>query len=95
LNLNYEAEKGNRCLGAQISMALTGVLADTTDEQQSLKHKTLLINCTKDEIAVPALQTFAAKPFIPELEVRELNTAHWAHLEAPDAVSAAIENFFG
>ena len=93
-NLNYDAEKGNCCLGAQISMDLTDSLTDTTEEQKSLKQQTLLINCTQDAVGVPVLQTLGMKPFVPRLEIQELNTAHWAQIEAPEAVNAALEKFF-
>ena len=70
-------------------------LTETPEAQKSLKHPTLLINCGKDTVGVPVLQTLGTKPFVPDLTIQELNTAHWAQLEAPDTVSTALEQFFG
>jgi pimeloyl-ACP methyl ester carboxylesterase len=97
-NLNYEAEKGTTslCQGFQPSRQyLADLRIDLLEEKKHLTQPTLFISAAKDYIALPAMQLSAMEPWISKLTVEDLDTAHWAQLEAADRVNELLQRFFG
>ncbi|KAH8812812.1 Alpha/Beta hydrolase protein, partial [Xylogone sp. PMI_703] len=67
---------------------------DLDSEKKFLPQSTLFLSCSKDLIALPHLQISAMEEWVPKLRTEEMNTAHWAMLEAPQRVNEALEKFF-
>lgn len=55
---------------------------------------TLFIACAKDYVAVPRLQEEGMKPWVRDLRVKEMDSAHWVQLQRREEVNRALQNFF-
>ncbi|KIW17537.1 hypothetical protein PV08_04731 [Exophiala spinifera] len=67
---------------------------DLAEEAKYLHQPTIYITCANDYIAVPRAQLPQMTPWVPNLEVKELDTGHWAFLQRPEVVNEALEAFF-
>ena len=54
----------------------------------------LFIACAKDYVAVPRLQVEGFGPWVRDLRVRELDSAHFVQLERFEEVNCLLEEFF-
>ncbi|KAF5964358.1 epoxide hydrolase [Fusarium bulbicola] len=66
---------------------------DIAEENKYLYHPTLYLTSAKDYIAVPRSMLPRMKPWVPDLEVQEIDSGHWAFLHYPEVVNKALESF--
>ena len=67
--------------------------ASLTPEQQHIQSPTLLVTSRFDYVGVPAVQEQRTRPWVKNLQVKELATAHWVQLEKPDEVNKILKDF--
>ncbi|KAF5725031.1 alpha beta-hydrolase [Fusarium mundagurra] len=67
---------------------------DIIEERKCLRHPTLYLTSGKDYLAVPRLQLPQMKPWVPNLEVQEIDSGHWVFLHRPAVVNETLEVFF-
>ena len=54
----------------------------------------LFIACKKDYVAVPTLQEKGMRPWVKDMRVKELDSAHWVQLQRREEVNRALQEFF-
>ena len=64
------------------------------EARRHVTKPTLMLLCEKDYVAVPELQLAAAKPYIDDLRLKILDSAHWVQLQKRDEVNRYLEEFF-
>ena len=72
-------------------------LADDAGIPSQNHHVTkpaLFIACAKDYVAVPKLQEEGMRPWVGDLRVKELDSAHWVQLQRREEVNHALQEFF-
>lgn len=72
-------------------------LADDAAIPPQNRHITkpaLFIACAKDYVAVPRLQEEGMRPWVADLRVKELDSAHWVQLQRREEVNRALQKFF-
>ncbi|KAF5544636.1 carboxylesterase [Fusarium mexicanum] len=57
---------------------------DIAEENKYLHYPTLYLTSAKDYIAVPRSMLPRMKPWVPDLEVQEIDSGHWAFLHYPE-----------
>ncbi|RBA18227.1 hypothetical protein FPRO05_10522 [Fusarium proliferatum] len=67
---------------------------DIAEESKYLHHPTLYLTSARDYLAVPRLQIPQMEPWVPNLEVQEIDSGHWVFLHRPALVNEALEVFF-
>ncbi|KAL2401658.1 hypothetical protein ABEF93_007727 [Exophiala dermatitidis] len=63
-------------------------------EGYQLRKPLLMLLASNDPIAIPGAQLDMTRQYAPDLTVKELPTRHWVMLEAKDAVSKELRDFF-
>ncbi|KAL8906814.1 MAG: hypothetical protein Q9207_001802 [Kuettlingeria erythrocarpa] len=53
----------------------------------------LLVTCTDDYVAVPAMQEGQMREFADRMEVREVQAGHWVQLEKAEEVNGILKGF--
>ena len=78
---------------AQIANLNTPDEDKISDEAKHIHQQTLLITCTHDAIAVPAIQEQGMRPFVKDLVIREFSSGHWVQAEKAAELNACLELF--
>lgn len=63
-------------------------------ERYHIDKPTLLVVCTKDPVAIPAIQIEGTKPYVKELEIESLESGHWVQLAKANEVNEMLKGFF-
>ncbi|KAL8641250.1 MAG: hypothetical protein Q9228_001921 [Teloschistes exilis] len=63
-------------------------------ERYHIDKPTLMVVCTKDPVAIPAIQTEGMKPYVKQLEVESLDCGHWVQLVKVNEVNEILKGFF-
>lgn len=64
-------------------------------ERRRIEKPTLLVTCTDDYVAVPALQEGQMREFaVGGMEVKQVEAGHWVQLEKAEEVNAVLKDFF-
>ena len=77
-------------------LANVNVADDATipEENYHVKKPTLFIACAKDYVAVPQMQEAGMKPWVKDLRIVLIDSAHFVQLERREEVNRALEDFF-
>lgn len=78
---------------AQIANLNTPDEASLAKERLYIQAPTLLVTCTLDYVGVPAVQEQNTRPWVENLQVKELATGHWVQLEKPDELNKVLKDF--
>ena len=78
---------------AQIANLNTPDEASLPPEKIHIHGPTLLVTCTFDYVGVPVIQEQNTRPWVPNLQVKELATGHWVQLEKPDEFNKILKDF--
>lgn len=68
--------------------------ASIPNERAYVEQPTLLVTCSGDPVAPPGFIEGGTRPFVRNLEVKQVDTGHWLLLEKPDEVNAILKDFF-
>lgn len=68
--------------------------AAVPEERKFIEQPTLLVTCSKDVIALPAMMEGMTRKWAKDLRVENLDTGHWVYLEKPDEVNTILKRFF-
>lgn len=79
---------------AQVANLNTQDESTILPENLNVQQRSLLITCSKDYIAVPAMQEEVMRPYVKNLKVETVETGHWLQLEKPGEVNAILQSFF-
>jgi soluble epoxide hydrolase/lipid-phosphate phosphatase len=63
------------------------------EAKHHLQQPTLLVTCSKDYIAVPAMQEMTMKPCVENLTVKEIDAGHRVQAEKPEELNKTLETF--
>ena len=63
-------------------------------ESSFIEQPTLLVTCSKDPVGAPEMAEAGTRPFIKDLQVKQVGTGHWLQLEKPNEVNEILKNFF-
>ena len=63
-------------------------------EKSFIEQPTLLVTCSKDPVGHPDLAEAGTRPFVKNLQVKQVDTGHWLQLEKPDEVNQILKDFF-
>lgn len=63
-------------------------------ERSSIEQPTLLVTCSKDPVGNPDMAEAGTRPFVKNLQVKQIDTGHWLQLENPDEVNQILKKFF-
>ncbi|KAL9128269.1 MAG: hypothetical protein Q9217_003031 [Psora testacea] len=77
----------------QISNLNAGDDRGIPEEKRHINQPTLMIAAKLDYICVPAIQVGGMQPFVKDLKVVEVESAHWNQLERPLETNRALEEF--
>lgn len=62
-------------------------------ENHRITKPALFIACKKDFVAVPRLQVEGMRPWVEDLRVKELDSAHWVQLQRREEVNRTLQGF--
>ena len=79
---------------AQIRLFNDADEASLPAERSFIEEPTLLVTCSKDPVGAPAVAEAATRPFVKNLQVKQIDTGHWLQLEKPDEVNQMLKDFF-
>ena len=65
------------------------------EAKHHLQQPTLLVTCSKDYIAVPAMQEMAMKPCVKNLMIKQIDSGHWVQAEKSEELNKILEAFIG
>ncbi|KAL8927452.1 MAG: hypothetical protein Q9208_002257 [Pyrenodesmia sp. 3 TL-2023] len=63
------------------------------EQRRRIEKPTLLVTCTDDCVAVPAMQEGQMREFVLGMEVRTVKAGHWVQLEKAEEVNAILKDF--
>ncbi|KAL8793176.1 MAG: hypothetical protein Q9195_004206 [Heterodermia aff. obscurata] len=68
--------------------------ASIPEEKSLIGQPTLLVTCSKDPVGVAGIAEARTRPFVKNLQVKQVDTGHWLQLEKPDEVNQILKDFF-
>lgn len=95
----FSAENGGFAGGlnwykAQIGRVNAADEGALPSERYHIDKPTFLVVCTKDPVAIPAIQTEGMKPYVKQLEIESLDCGHWVQIVKANEVNEMLKGFF-